>query len=594
MAGRIPEQFIDELVNRVDIVDLINSRVPLKKAGKEYQACCPFHDEKTPSFTVSREKQFYHCFGCGAHGTAIGFLMKYDNMGFVEAVEELATQLGLEIPREAGERSGPDFRPLYETLEKAARYYQWQLRKHPNAEQAVDYLKQRGLSGEIASEFGIGYAPPGWNNLDSELGRNSEQTQRLLTTGMLTHPEDRKEPYDRFRERIMFPIRNHRGQVIAFGGRILGDGKPKYLNSPETPVFHKGRELYGLYEARKHLRKIDRLLVVEGYMDVVALAQFGIRYAVATLGTTTTPEHLERLYRTCPEVVFCFDGDRAGRDAARKALETTLPFIRDGREARFLFLPEGEDPDTLIRKEGSESFEARVNSATPLSDFLFDHLAQQVDMGALEGRAQLAELAKPMLQKLPDGVFREMMFKRLGQQVGLEMPAPKYPSKTTGRPKPKQASRSYLGTMPPVRRAIALVISNPRLGQQENLPEQWKHSSLPGITLLKELLELVQSQPNLSTAAILERWREREEGRHLQKLAGVLIDLPEEDQARELSDTLQTLSNQYLDQEAELLLQKAAEKGLSGLTLSEKERLNQALAEKAQRKTGQTEVDENE
>ncbi|MES9873940.1 MAG: DNA primase [Candidatus Sedimenticola sp. 6PFRAG7] len=593
MAGRIPEQFIDELVNRADIVDLINSRVPLKKAGKEYQACCPFHDEKTPSFTVSREKQFYHCFGCGAHGTAIGFLMEYDNLGFVEAVEELATQQGLEVPREAGsEKSGPDFKPLYETLEKAARYYQWQLRKHAEAGRAIDYLKQRGLSGEIAGEFGIGFAPSGWNNLSAELGTDKETDKRLLTTGMLTQPEEGRKPYDRFRERIMFPIRNHRGQVIAFGGRILGDGKPKYLNSPETPLFHKGRELYGLYEARKHLRKIDRLLVVEGYMDVVAVAQFGIRYAVATLGTATTSDHLERIFRTCPEVVFCFDGDRAGRDAATKALETALPFMRDGRESRFLFLPDGEDPDTLIRKEGQEKFEGRINSATPLSDFLFDSLEQQVDMQSLGGRARLAELAKPMLEKLPAGIFREMMYKRLGQKVGLDLPSPGSQQQAPRRQNQRPAKRAQLGTMPPLRRAIALLISNPRLALQEELPEHWKDSTLPGVTLLQELLELLQSQPNLSTAAVLERWRQREEGRHLQKLAGVLIDLPEEDQAREFADTLRTLSNQQLDQEAELLLQKAAEKGLGGLTPEEKERLNQALAEKAVRKNESTEVDE--
>ncbi|MES9961429.1 MAG: DNA primase [Sedimenticola sp.] len=592
MAGRIPEQFIDELVNRADIVDLINSRVPLKKAGKEYQACCPFHDEKTPSFTVSREKQFYHCFGCGAHGTAIGFLMEYDNLGFVEAVEELASTLGLEVPREAGDRPGPDFKPLYEVLEKSARYYQWQLRKHPQAGQAVDYLKQRGLSGEIASEFGIGFAPPGWNNLEKELGGDKEQSQRLLTTGMLTRPEEGREPYDRFRERIMFPIRNHRGQVIAFGGRILGDGKPKYLNSPETPVFHKGRELYGLYEARKHLRRIDRLLVVEGYMDVVALAQFGIRYAVATLGTATTPEHLERLYRTCPEIVFCFDGDRAGREAAQKALETALPFMRDGRESRFLFLPEGEDPDTLIRKEGAERFEERISNATPLSDHLFDSLSAQVDMSSLGGRARLSELAKPMLEKLPGGVFREMMYKRLSEKIGLEVGTPQNPQ--AGRRKAKTGNRTFLGTMPPVRRAIALLISNPTLASLEGLPEQWKGSNLPGITLLKELLELLQSQPNLSTAAVLERWRDREDGKHLRKLAGVLIDLSDEMQAREYTDTLKSLSNQHLDQEAELLLQKAAEKGLGGLSQEEKERLNQALMEKARRKNDSAEVDESQ
>lgn len=338
MAGKIPAHFIDELLNRVDIVDLINGRVPLKKAGRDYHACCPFHHEKTPSFTVSREKQFYHCFGCGAHNNAIGFLMEYDNLSFVDAVEELAAQIGLEIPRETGDDSGPDYRPLYETLEQAARFYQWQLRKHADADRAIGYLKQRGLTGDISADFGIGFAPPGWDNLIRQLGQDTKGLERLRLSGLISEPEQNK-CYDRFRDRIMFPIRDHRGQTIAFGGRILDDSKPKYLNSPETPVFHKGRALYGLFEARKALRKIERLLVVEGYMDVVALAQFGIRYAVATLGTATTDEHLERLFRTTSEVIFCFDGDRAGREAGWKALQTALPHMKDGREARFLFLP---------------------------------------------------------------------------------------------------------------------------------------------------------------------------------------------------------------------------------------------------------------
>ncbi|MDF1529985.1 MAG: DNA primase, partial [Sedimenticola sp.] len=418
MAGKIPAHFIDELLNRVDIVDLINSRVQLKKTGKDYQACCPFHSEKTPSFTVSREKQFYHCFGCGAHGTAIGFLMEYDNLGFVDSVEELAARAGLEVPREAGGDSGPDYRPLYESLDQTTRYFQWQLRKHPDATKAVNYLKQRGLTGEISAEFAIGYAPPGWDNLIKQQGQSEKELELLRKTGMISEPEDDK-CYDRFRDRIMFPIRNHRGQTIAFGGRILGDGKPKYLNSPETVVFHKGKELYGLYEARKALRKIERLMVVEGYMDVVALAQFGIRYAVATLGTATSTEHLEKLFRTTSEVIFCFDGDRAGRDAGWKALETSLPLMRDGREARFLFLPEGEDPDTLIRKEGQEQFEQRIAQSTPLSSFLFDKLESEVDMQSLGGRAKMAEQAKPLLAKLPAGLFREMMHKRLSEHVGL-------------------------------------------------------------------------------------------------------------------------------------------------------------------------------
>ncbi len=588
MAGRIPSQFIDELLSRVDIVDLINSRVPLKKAGKDYQACCPFHDEKTPSFTVSREKQFYHCFGCGAHGTSIGFLIEYDNLGFVEAVEELAGREGLEVPREAGSQQGPDHRPLYDTLEQAARIYQEQLRRHPDARRAVTYLKQRGLSGEIAAAYGIGFAPPGYDYLKDHLGRQDDGMKRLWTTGMLAESEEGRR-YDRFRDRIMFPIRNHRGKVIGFGGRLLGDGKPKYLNSPETPLFHKGRELYGLYEARRAVRKLKRLLVVEGYMDVVALAQFGIANSVATLGTATSSDHLERLFRTVNEVVFCFDGDRAGRDAGWKALETTLPLMQDGREARFLFLPEGEDPDTLIRREGQETFLQRIENATPLSSFLFDKLCEAVDMNSPEGHAQLAEMAKPLLSRLPKGVFSRMMFKRLGDLVGVDIPSPDL----AGSPSPFRKRRSrpgnYLGTMPPVRRAVALLISNPWLARTEDLPGGWEHLDMPGIPLLKELLEILQSQPNLNTASLLERWRDREEGKHLNRLAVMPLAVPEDGLEREFHDTLASLAVQPSVVEWEMLVAKAAREGLSE---AEKQRISELSREKAAKDRISKEVDD--
>ena len=363
MAGRIPSQFIDDLIARTDIVDLIGSRVQLRKAGKDFQARCPFHDEKTPSFTVSRDKQFYHCFGCGAHGTAIGFLMEYDRLGFREAIEELAQKAGLEVPSEAvATPTGPDSAPLYAILELAAQVYRRQLREHPDAPRAVEYLKDRGLNGEIAGRYAMGYAPASWDFLLARLGTDAGARERLFQAGLITEQDGKR--YDRFRDRIMFPIRDRRGRVIGFGGRLLGDGKPKYLNSPETPVFHKGRELYGLYEAQQARRKLERLLVVEGYLDVIALAQFGIDYAVATLGTATTPEHLQLLLRSAPELVFCFDGDRAGRDAAWKALETALPLATGNQSLRFLFLPDGEDPDTLVRNEGQAAFEQRLQRAT--------------------------------------------------------------------------------------------------------------------------------------------------------------------------------------------------------------------------------------
>ncbi|MCG8016297.1 MAG: DNA primase [Candidatus Thiodiazotropha sp. 'RUGA'] len=545
MAGKIPTHFIDQLLNRVDIVDVINRRVPLKKAGKEFQACCPFHDEKTPSFTVSPSKQFYHCFGCGAHGSAIGFLMEYDNLGFVEAVEELAQSAGLEVPREGGIEQGPDLRPLYELMEKAARFYQHQLKHHAESPAAVDYLKSRGMSGQIAANYGIGFAPPGWDNLTGTLGSDKASLERLNKCGLLS--ESNGKQYDRFRNRIIFPIRDPRGRTIGFGGRVLGDDKPKYLNSPETSLFHKGRELYGLYEARQANREISNLLVVEGYMDVVALAQHNIQNAVATLGTATTHEHLELIFRNCPEVIFCFDGDRAGRDAAWKALNTSLPLMRDGREVRFLFLPQGEDPDTQVRQEGSEAFQRRIEASTPLSEFLLQHLSSQVHMESIDGRAKLAQLAKPHLEKLPKGVFRQMMFERLEELVGLKAghldDAPTAPQRKPAKPTPNKPQAAT-----PIRTAIALLLDHPHLYEvADEVSADWQGWDNPGITILKQLLEIIRTQPTLSKAALIERWRDTDSFAHLNKLAqaNYQFDLPGMDQATEFRDALRRLNAQF-------------------------------------------------
>ncbi len=579
MAGKIPAHFIDELLDRVDIVDLINGRVPLKKAGRDYQACCPFHDEKTPSFTVSREKQFYHCFGCGAHGTAVGFLMEYDNMGFVDAIEELAQMQGLEVPREEGQSSGPDLRPLYQTLEESAQYYSQQLRKHPQAQQAVDYLKGRGLSGEIAAEFGVGFAPPGWDNLIKQLGQDAEGLKQLRITGMISEPEGKC--YDRFRNRIMFPIRDRRGRTIAFGGRVLSkDDAPKYLNSPETPVFHKGRELYGLYEAQKALRKIEQLLVVEGYMDVVALAQFGIRYGVATLGTATTGEHLEQLFRVTHKVIFCFDGDRAGSEAGWKALKTTLPMMRDGREVKFLFLPQGEDPDTMIRQEGTEAFSQRINNATPLSQFMLDHLSNEIDTTEPGGRARLAELAKPLISSIPKGVFRDILQQQLNQIVGVDTSYMMGENKqSTPKRPPSPPSRDHR-PMPMVRRAITMLLQHPKLGTLDDLPNNWQKLDSLGTNLLRKLLELVQNHPNLKTAQLIERWRGTEEHQHISKLSAVDLFIPEQGVEAEFRDTLKALEQQINTGELDRLLEKAKTTGLED---QEKNRLNQLLSENSEK-----------
>ena len=423
MAGRIPQTFIDDLLARVDIVDVVDSRVKLKKTGRNYSACCPFHKEKTPSFSVSPDKQFYYCFGCGASGNAIGFVMDFDHLDFPAAVDNLAGTQGMEVPREQGSRQGrrPDYSELYELMTRASDYYQEQLKAAPDAPRVINYLKQRGLDGQTCKQFGIGFAPRGWDNLQNLLATSDEKEEQLIKTGMLVENEESKKRYDRFRDRVMFPIRDSRGRIIAFGGRVLGDAKPKYLNSPESPIFHKGRELYGLYEAKKNNRSLDRILVVEGYMDVVALSQLGISNAVATLGTATTLEHMQRLFKTVPEVVFCFDGDDAGRRAAWRALESTLPNMQDGRQARFLFLPQGEDPDSMVRQEGSEQFLQRIqDQALSLDSFLFKELEDGLDLHTMDGRARLTKLAQPYLSKLPDGIFRQLLLQKLSELTGLD------------------------------------------------------------------------------------------------------------------------------------------------------------------------------
>lgn len=424
MAGLIPQSFIDDLLNRTDIVEVVSSRIQLKKAGKNYTACCPFHKEKTPSFSVSPDKQFYYCFGCGAGGNALGFIMDHDSLDFPQAVEDLAKRAGMDIPREEGGRGRtprqPVDSPLYPLLTAAADYYRQALKSHPTRKSAVDYLKGRGLTGEIARDFGLGFAPPGWDNLHKHMAGDKLQQKAMIDAGLLIENAENGRIYDRFRDRVMFPIRDSRGRVIAFGGRVLGDDKPKYLNSPETPVFHKGQELYGLYEARKNNRDLDEIMVVEGYMDVIALAQQGLRNAVATLGTATSEEHLKRLFRLAPSVLFCFDGDAAGRKAAWRALEATLPNLQDGRRARFLFLPEGEDPDTLVRSEGTDAFRARINQhAQPLADYFFQQLSEEADPRSLEGKAHLVTLAAPLIDKIPGNHLRTLMRQRLSEITGL-------------------------------------------------------------------------------------------------------------------------------------------------------------------------------
>ena len=426
MAGLIPQSFIDDLLSRADIVDVVGASVTLRKTGKNYSGLCPFHQEKTPSFSVEPDKQFYYCFGCGKGGNAIGFVMDYENIEYPQAIESLANSMGLEVPREESaqlQQKREKSLELYDILLKASSYYQQQLRHHPDKNSVIKYLKDRGLSGEIARDFKLGFAPPGWQNLLERLGSTADSKKNLLDAGFLIeNPENKRNPvYDRFRNRIMFPIRDQRGRVIAFGGRVIGDDKPKYLNSPETPVFHKGEELYGLYEAKQKVRKLERILIVEGYMDVIALAQNDINYCVATLGTATSTAHLKRLFKLVPEIVFCFDGDQAGRDAAWRALQQALPLMEDGRSARFLFLPDGEDPDSQVRKIGSKAFINSISEATQLAEFFFENLCSQVDMESLEGRAKLGTIAMPLIKLFPDGLLRRLILDQLAKTTGVDL-----------------------------------------------------------------------------------------------------------------------------------------------------------------------------
>lgn len=539
MGGLIPETFIAELLGRVDIVEVIERRVPLKKAGREFQACCPFHDEKTPSFTVSPQKQFYHCFGCGAHGSAIGFLMNFEGLEFVDAVEELARQVGLTVPREASNRPRPA-EGLFEILEKAAKFYQARLRESP---EAVDYLKKRGVSGEIAQEFGIGYAPQGWDKLTNYAGGGEKGMTLLRGAGMLS--QGKSGEYDRFRHRIMFPIHDRRGRVIAFGGRALSDDGPKYLNSPETELFHKGRELYGLYLARRSSARLERIVVVEGYMDVVALAQHGIRNSVATLGTATTGDQAELLFRAADEVVFCFDGDRAGRKAAWRALENTLPRLREGRQARFLFLPEGEDPDSLVRKEGADAFNARLEDAQPLSEYFFDHFTAQVDMVSIDGRARLVGLARPALEVIPPGVFRDMMLSRLETLARHRLE--EGGRATSSRSRPERRRERPTQSRTPMRTAMAHLVQNPGLAASFPGEGVFDGCDLAGMDILLELVDFCAKNPNMTTAQILELWHDHPAHSYLDAMATWVFPGDEKQLTQEFGDAVARLELEWLE-----------------------------------------------
>ncbi|AVF59019.1 DNA primase [Vibrio diabolicus] len=572
MAGHIPRSFIDDLLARLDIVDIIDARVKLKKKGKNYGACCPFHNEKTPSFSVSQEKQFYHCFGCGAHGNAIDFLMEFDRLEFVEAIEELASYLGLDVPREqrsggnGSYQSGPqasssEKRNLYDLMGSIAQFYRNQL-KQPASKVAIEYLKDRGLSGEIVQKFGIGYVADEWDLVRKNFGQNKENLDMLVTGGMLIE-NDKGNRYDRFRGRVMFPIRDRRGRVIGFGGRVLGDGTPKYLNSPETPIFHKGKELYGLYEVLQAYREPPQILVVEGYMDVVALAQYGVDYSVASLGTSTTGDHLQVLFRQTSTVVCCYDGDRAGREAAWRAMENALPYLTDGRQLKFMFLPDGEDPDSYIRQNGKQAFEQQVSNAMPLSEFMFSSLTQQVDMSTKEGMAKLSTLAVPLIDKVPGGTLRLYLRELLGRRLGLvdERQLQQLISKQGKEDKRPQPHKEIKRT--PMREVIALLIQNPQYVSMVPDLTSVRDLPIPGLSLFVDVLDKCQAHPHINTGQLLEHWRNSQNETLLSRLASWDIPLDEDNQEEIFLDSLDKIIAQCVEKQIENLQAKARSVGLS-------------------------------
>ncbi len=539
MAGRIPQAFIQELIGRADIVEVVGSRVTLKKAGSNFKGLCPFHGEKTPSFTVSPTKGFYHCFGCSAHGTALDFLMNYDNLSFPEAVEALAEMLGLEVPRSTASderpREGDDLLGL---MREADQIYRQALRE---SQTAIGYLKNRGIDGTTAGRFGMGYAPAAWDTLLRTLGTSDHRVRQLGEAGLsITNDSGRR--YDRFRDRIMFPIRNARGQVIGFGGRVLGDGEPKYLNSPETPIFRKGHELYGLYEVRQHPGKPKEVIVVEGYLDVASLVQHGVENAVATLGTATTSENLRRLTRLTDRVLFCFDGDRAGRAAAWRALETALPFGGGTVEIKFLLLPEGEDPDSFVRSRGAEAFRALAANATPLSDFLVKELAARVDFGTVDGRSRFQAIAKPLLEKLPAGTYREAVMEAFGRE--LKLAAPILDALMSGEPavaKRTAPGKPGLHRKTRVQRAITLLLHYPGAAGKLDDIDDLAELTQPGTDLLRRVVETARSLPNVTSANLRENLRDDPDVQYLDRLAGE-EPLDAEDKAPEvLKDTLKRM-----------------------------------------------------
>jgi DNA primase len=569
--AQIPREFIQLLLARTELVDLIQGRIRLqKKSNNNYFACCPFHTEKSASFSVSQNKQFYYCFGCGAHGNAIDFLMQYDRLSFPEAIEALAKQAGIEVPHDSKNTKPVIDNTIYELLANITKFYQAELRQ---SEHAINYLKQRDVSGAIARDFCIGYAPHGWDHVLKTFGKTPALKQQLCNAGMLIKKEE-GDYYDRFRERIIFPIHDQRGRIIGFGGRTINDTEPKYLNSPETPIFQKGHELYGLYQALQAHRQLNRVLIVEGYMDVIALFQHNITYAVATLGTATSVYNIQRLFRYTAEIIFCFDGDQAGRTAAWRALQVILPIMGDDIQVRFMFLPEGDDPDSLVRKEGKENFENRMQNALTLSSFFFQAISAQSDLSNMDGRARFINLATEHLKQLPSGILQKMMFEELAKKARIDVTQLQEPKKAPYKKmaSPKVRSPSTL------RLAMTLLVQEPQLAG--NINETMPVFEIPGAALFIELVENIKHHSLFNTGALLEHWRDRKERKLLEKLAYTEHMIPAAGTKNEFLGAIEQLRKLAHNQQIKRLLEKAEQQNLSP---EEKKRLHELIHTKNNR-----------
>ena len=563
MAGRVPRAFIDDLLNRVDIVEIVDSRVPLKKKGKEYWACCPFHNEKSPSFSVSQNKQFYHCFGCQQSGNAIGFLMDYDHMEFVEAIESLAQSIGVEVPYEQGQaprQQAPGLESLYDAMQHCSDFYQAQLKQNP---QAIDYLKQRGIDGQTAKDYAVGYAPQGWSNLQGD--------RKLLIDGGMLIEKDNGQHYDRFRHRLMFPIRDRRGRTIAFGGRVINpEDNPKYLNSPETAIFHKGDEIYGLFELKRAVTNIEQIYVTEGYMDVVALAQHGVKTAVATLGTAINNAQIETLFRSCKTLVFCFDGDIAGKKAAWRSLEQCLSSLKEGRLARFLFLPEGHDPDSYIQEHGQAAFQQQTEQAATLTEYLFKTLLSECNTQSAEGKSQFLDRLRPYFMQIPLQSLKDQILGEVERR--LSIPLDNRLLKGLGENPGQLQQKTVIpeNRWTPTKLAINLLLQKPQLGWNTGALYHLSDAKIPGVELLLQLLDVIHEEPDISTQNLLDRFKQSEHEAHLYQLAAVQPAMETEESIDLMfKDCLQRLQNKYIVLRREQLIHKLQ----SGEALSEAEKL---------------------